>query len=58
MNRGKKTGEARVGLAHRGFRTKIGVLELFLKFRLCLERALSSDTLIELAALIRNFAYY
>ena len=29
-----KTGQARVGLTHRGFRTKIGDLELFLKFKL------------------------
>ena len=47
----------RVGLAHLGFRTIIEGLELFLKFKLNLARALSSDTSVELAALIPNFAY-
>ena len=51
----KNTGPARVRLAHRGFCTRIGGLELFLKFRLCLERALSSDSSLELAALIPTF---
>ena len=30
----KNTGQARVGLVHRGFSTKIGGLELFVKFKL------------------------
>ena len=37
-----KTGQARVRLAPQGFRTIIGDLELFLKFRLSLARAVSS----------------
>ena len=44
-----------------GFHTKIGNLELFLKFKLSLARALSSDTSdisLELAALIPNFATF
>ena len=48
----KKTGEERSGLAHRGFRTKIGSLELYLKFRLSLARALSIDTSLEVATFI------
>ena len=42
-------------LRNQGFRTKIGGLELFLKLRLSIARALSSDTSFELAALIPNF---
>ena len=53
----EKTGQVRVGLAHRVFRTKIGSLEVFLKFfRFSLAGALSSDTSLERAALIPNFA--
>ena len=52
----KKTGQARVRLAHRGFSTKIGGLEVFLKFRISLARAFSSDTLFEQAALIPIFS--
>ena len=44
--------------SHRGFRTKIGCLELFLEFKLCLPRALSSDTSLELPALTSNFASF
>ena len=51
-----KTRQARVGLAPRGFHTKIGRLELFVKFRISLAGAPSSDTSFELAALIPNFA--
>ena len=51
----KKTGQARVGRAHRVFRKKIG-FELFIKFKFSLARALSSEILLELAALIPNFA--
>ena len=36
-------------------RTKIGGFELFLKFRVSLARALSSNTSLELTALISNF---
>ena len=35
-----KTGEARVGLVHQEFRLKIPGPTLYLKFRLCLQRAL------------------
>ena len=49
----KKTGQARIPLAHRGFREK---LELFLKSRISL--ALSSVTSLELTALISNFALF
>ena len=42
--------------AHQGLRQKFGDLELILKFRLSLARALSSVTLLELVALISNFA--
>ena len=52
----QKTGQAPVGLAHREFHTKIGDLEPFLIFKLSLVRAFSSDTSLELAALIPNFA--
>ena len=58
VNYSIKTGQARVGLAHRGFRTKIGGLELFLKLKLSLARALSSDTSLGLAAIIPNFANF
>ena len=52
----KKTGQARVGLVHRVFRTKIGSLEVVLKFfRFSLAGALSSDTSLERAALISSF---
>ena len=51
-----KRKQARVRFALRGFRTKTGVLELFLKFELSLGRALSSDTLLEVAVLISNVA--
>ena len=44
------------GLAHQAFRTKFGGLEIFLKFKLSLARALSSETTFELAALILNYA--
>ena len=50
----KKTGKARIGLTHRGFRTKIGSHEVFLKFKLSLARALSSDTPLEPVAFIPN----
>ena len=49
-------GQVQVGLAHRGFRTKIRGPELFLKFRLSLAGALSSDTSLELTTLIPNFS--
>ena len=51
----KKTGQARIELAHQGFRTKIGDPELFPKFKLSLARVLSSDSSLELMALIPNF---
>ena len=56
----KKTGQAQVGLANQGFRTKIESLELFLKFKLNLARALTFDTSLELAelTLIRNVARF
>ena len=50
-----KTGQAQVGLPHRGLRTKNGRLEVFLKFKFSLARALTSDTSLELAALIPHF---
>ena len=51
----KKTGQARVGLAHQGFRKKIGGLELFLKFKSSLATALSCDSSLELAVLKSYF---
>ena len=47
-----KTEQARVVLAHRGFCTNNGGLEISLKFKLILARALSFDTSVELVALI------
>ena len=43
MKKGK-IKQARVGLAHRRFRTKIGGLKVFLKYKPCLSTALSSYT--------------
>ena len=51
----KRTGQARVGLARQGLSTKIG--GLFLKFKLSLARALSSDSSLELAALMSNYPF-
>ena len=56
LQHGKKTGQARLTLAHRGFPTKIGGLGHFLKYRFSLARALSFNTSLELAALILKFA--
>ena len=50
----KKARQARLGLNHLGFRKKIEGFEFFLKFRISLVSALSSDTSLELAALILN----
>ena len=50
----KKTGQARVGYARRGFCRKIGEHKLFLK----LAGALPSWTSLELAALIPNFIIF
>ena len=51
----KKTGQARDGLAHRWFRTIIGGMD-YSEIRLSL--ALSSETSLELAALILIFSLF
>ena len=54
----KNKKKALVGLAHRGFRTEIGDLELLLEFNLSLARAFSSDTSLLLTALIPFFPLF